>query len=121
MNLQRNIEVPPTGPLCDLVWSDPEENEWKKGWRNGWCMNARGAGWMFGKDVTERFVRKNQLSLICRSHQLIKEGFKYYFGEILCNVWSGSFLHRKIKDINDFIFSPKLLLSMWKCCINPQN
>uniref|UniRef100_A0AC35FCT4 Serine/threonine-protein phosphatase n=1 Tax=Panagrolaimus sp. PS1159 TaxID=55785 RepID=A0AC35FCT4_9BILA len=82
MCLQRNIEVPPNGPLCDLVWSDPEESV------SQWCMNPRGAGWVFGRDVAEQFVRKNNLTLICRSHQLVQEGFKYIFGNFLCNVWS---------------------------------
>ncbi|KAH7699652.1 Serine/threonine protein phosphatase C34C12.3 in chromosomeIII [Aphelenchoides avenae] len=82
MTLQRNVEVPASGPLCDLVWSDPDDVEL------GWYMNPRGAGYLFGRDIVERFVRTNDLSLVCRSHQLVQEGFKYIYSEILCTVWS---------------------------------
>lgn len=40
MTLQRNVEVPASGPLCDLVWSDPDDVEL------GWYMNPRGAGYV---------------------------------------------------------------------------
>lgn len=55
------------GAFCDLVWSDPEDIE-------KWTVSPRGAGWLFGSKVTEEFMEKNQLELICRAHQLVNEG-----------------------------------------------
>jgi len=80
--ITRAQEIPQNGPLCDLMWSDPEEIE-------TWQVNARGAGWIFGRKVTAQFSKINGLELICRAHQLVQEGYKYMFPERnLVTVWS---------------------------------
>lgn len=40
--LDRFQEVPSEGPICDLLWSDPDE-------RFGYNVSPRGAGWTFGQ------------------------------------------------------------------------
>ncbi|GMH78432.1 hypothetical protein TL16_g07800 [Triparma laevis f. inornata] len=45
--LDRVQEVPHEGPMCDLVWSDPDD-------RCGWGISPRGAGYTFGQDITEQ-------------------------------------------------------------------
>ena len=79
--VNRKIEIPHEGPFCDLMWSDPEDIE-------TWIMSSRGAGWLFGKKVVEEFNRINDLDLVCRAHQLVDEGYKYWFDEKLVTVWS---------------------------------
>ena len=64
--LDRVQEVPHEGPMCDLMWSDPEDIE-------GWGLSPRGAGYLFGAEVTQRFNRVNNLTLIARAHQLVME------------------------------------------------
>ena len=52
-------------------------------------MSPRGAGYLFGSDVTEEFNHINRLELICRAHQLVNEGYKYMFAaKNLVTVWS---------------------------------
>jgi len=68
--LDRIQEVPHEGPMCDLLWSDPDE-------RTGWGLSPRGAGYTFGQDISEQFNHKNGLILICRAHQLVMEGFSW--------------------------------------------
>ena len=51
-------------------------------------LNFRGAGWVFGGDVTKEFNAINGLDLICRAHQVTMEGYQYFFDEALCTVWS---------------------------------
>lgn len=80
--IDRNQEIPQTGPFCDLMWSDPDSIE-------GFIMSARGAGYLFGSRVTKEFNQTNGLDLIVRAHQLVQEGYQYWFpGNILVTVWS---------------------------------
>jgi serine/threonine-protein phosphatase 4 catalytic subunit len=81
-SIERRCEVPHEGPMCDLLWSDPEDID------GGWGLSPRGAGYLFGRDVVEQFNQQNGLDLICRSHQLMMEGYKAVFGDQLVTVWS---------------------------------
>ena len=56
--------MPHEGPMCDLLWSDPED-------RYGWGMSPRGAGYIFGHDISEQFNHTNRLTMIARAHQLV--------------------------------------------------
>ncbi|KNC46766.1 serine/threonine-protein phosphatase PP-X isozyme 2 [Thecamonas trahens ATCC 50062] len=80
--LDRKQEVPHDGAMCDLMWSDPEEQV------DGWGLSPRGAGYIFGADVVSQFNHTNDLSLICRAHQLVMEGYKAMFSQSLITVWS---------------------------------
>ena len=55
---------------------------------DGWGLSPRGAGYLFGSDVVEKFNVMNNLNLICRAHQLVMEGYKWMFNESLATVWS---------------------------------
>ena len=59
------------GAFCDLVWSDPDDRV------EAWAVSPRGAGWLFGSKVTNDFMQRNNLKLICRAHQLVHEGNRY--------------------------------------------
>lgn len=65
-SLDRLVEVPHEGPMCDLLWSDPDD-------RNGWGISPRGAGYTFGQDISEQFNHVNGLKLLARAHQLVME------------------------------------------------
>ena len=80
--IDRKVEIPHEGSFCDLMWSDPEDIE-------TWAMSTRGAGWLFGSRVTKEFNELNGLDLICRAHQLVQEGYQYWFPDKnLVTVWS---------------------------------
>eukprot|EP01126_Amoeba_proteus_P045052 TRINITY_DN5030_c0_g2_i2.p1 TRINITY_DN5030_c0_g2~~TRINITY_DN5030_c0_g2_i2.p1 ORF type:complete len:312 (-),score=46.95 TRINITY_DN5030_c0_g2_i2:57-992(-) len=79
--IDRKQEVPHDGPMCDLMWSDPEEIE-------GWGISPRGAGYLFGKSATLKWNETNNLKCILRAHQLVMEGYKYMFNETLVTIWS---------------------------------
>lgn len=64
------LQVPHEGPMCDLLWSDPDD-------RCGWGISPRGAGYTFGQDIAAQFNHTNGLSLISRAHQLVMEGYNW--------------------------------------------
>lgn len=73
------LQVPHEGPMCDLLWSDPDD-------RCGWGISPRGAGYTFGQDIATQFNHTNGLSLISRAHQLVMEGYNW------CQVTENFFL-----------------------------
>ena len=67
--INRYIDVPISGLMCELLWSDPKEEK-------GISPSERGAGVYFGPDVTENFLKRNNLTLLIRSHEVRMEGYQ---------------------------------------------
>ena len=63
--IMRPTDVPDTGLLCDLLWSDPDAEA------QGWGENERGVSFVFGPEVVATFLKKHDLDLICRAHQVL--------------------------------------------------
>jgi len=79
--IDRKQEVPHDGAMCDLMWSDPEDIE-------GWGISPRGAGYLFGKSIVQKFCQVNKIECIARAHQLVMEGYKHMFDDAVVTVWS---------------------------------
>jgi hypothetical protein len=54
----------------------------------GWGLSPRGAGFLFGADITKKFAHNNGIDLIARAHQLAMEGYKLMFDQTIVTVWS---------------------------------
>ena len=54
----------------------------------GFGISPRGAGYLFGKDVVETFEQLNKIQLIAKAYQLIFEGYKMMFNDILVTILS---------------------------------
>ena len=80
--IQRPREVPDTGILCDLLWADPEKA------RPGWNDNDRGVSFTFGADIVATFLRKHDLDLICRAHQVVEDGYEFFADRRLVTIFS---------------------------------
>lgn len=79
--LNRIQEVPHEGPMCDLLWSDPDD-------RGGWGISPRGAGFTFGQDISEQFNHTNDLTLVARAHQLVMEGYAWSHQQNVVTIFS---------------------------------
>ncbi|WZY91569.1 hypothetical protein YC2023_063898 [Brassica napus] len=80
-NFDRVQEVPHEGPMCDLLWSDPDD-------RCGWGISPRGAGYTFGQDISEQFNHSNSLKLIARAHQLVMDGYNWAHEQKVVTIFS---------------------------------
>lgn len=80
--MDRPVEVPEDGLLCDLVWSDPDPRV------VGWGYNSRGVSYTFGVDVIRDFLKRHSLELICRAHQVVEDGYEFQANRTLVTIFS---------------------------------
>lgn len=72
----------PTPLFNDIMWSDPDNTE-------GFGLSQRGAGYLYGEEVSKRFLCLNQLNYIIRAHQVVYSGFAFHFKDkCVVTVWS---------------------------------
>jgi serine/threonine-protein phosphatase PP1 catalytic subunit len=58
--------------VSNLIWSDPTDQN-----SNDSSSNLRGEGYYVPQNITEKFLKTNNFSLIIRAHQCVNDG--YYF------------------------------------------
>ena len=68
-SIDRFQEIPHEGPMCDYLWSDPDDREVVEEWE----QNPRGAGVVFFFNLVDKFLKNNNMDLIVRANQLIME------------------------------------------------
>jgi serine/threonine-protein phosphatase PP1 catalytic subunit len=81
--INRFCTIPDSGILCDLMWSDPTSSS-----ISDWGINSRGISCTYGITAVARFLKVNRLQLICRAHQLVSEGYKFFADNKLVTVFS---------------------------------
>lgn len=78
----RPTDVPDTGLLCDLLWSDPDRDI------VGWGENDRGVSFTFGPDVVSAFLKRHDYDLIVRAHQVVEDGYEFFAKRQLVTLFS---------------------------------
>ncbi|KRX01833.1 hypothetical protein PPERSA_00543 [Pseudocohnilembus persalinus] len=80
--IMRPTDVPDTGLLCDLLWSDPDKEV------QGWAENERGVSYVFSPEIVTVFLKKHELDLICRAHQVVEDGYEFFAKRQLVTLFS---------------------------------
>jgi len=80
--LVRPTDVPDSGLICDLLWADPEKEIM------GWEESDRGVSYIFGPDAVESFLKKFDLDLVVRAHQVVEDGYEFFGKRQLITLFS---------------------------------
>jgi protein phosphatase len=80
--IPRPCEVPEKGLLCDLLWSDPEDEI------KGYIDSDRGVSYLFGEDVVSEFLDLFDMDLIVRGHQVMDNGYSFFANRQLITLFS---------------------------------
>ena len=81
-DISRPTDIPDTGLLCDLLWSDPDKEA------VDYDENDRGVSVIFGEKVVIDFNKKNDLDLIIRAHQVVDDGYEFFANRQLITIFS---------------------------------
>jgi len=80
--INRFQEISPDSPIADLMWSDPDPE------RDGYNASQRGAGYSFGQNTINNFLKTNKIETIVRGHQLCMDGYQTLFNGKISTIWS---------------------------------
>jgi len=81
-SIVRPTDVPDTGLLCDLLWSDPEREV------DAWGENDRGVSFTFGAKIVNNFLDQHDFDLVCRAHQVVEDGYEFFAERQLLTLFS---------------------------------
>ena len=80
--LNRNTDIPNSGIMCDLTWSDPKTQQSK------WKESDRGVSYTFNKDALTDFKKRLNIDLVIRAHQVVDDGYQFFDDKSLVTVFS---------------------------------
>lgn len=87
--------------MVEILWNDPMEEDGRE-------FSPRGIGYLFGKDITKKFLEKSRLKTLVRGHQPPPEGVRVeHEGMILTisstHVYGGkaAFLPLNLEEVKD--------------------
>lgn len=76
--LNRFVEPPKKGIMCDLLWADPVD-KLDGSLNEAYIRNEqRGCSYVFGAEALTKFLHTNKLLSCIRAHEVQLEGFKMY-------------------------------------------
>lgn len=85
--ISRPAEIPDSGLIYDLLWTDPAEHRDLLD-QEGWGHGVRACTKVFGEWVVEKFLKNHHLNLVVRSHGFAKDGYRSFSDGGLLTIFS---------------------------------
>ena len=106
-NVNRTRDVPHDGPLCDQLWSYPDE---KNITNTTFEDSPSGAGYLWGVKRTQKFQHDNNLSLLIRGHhQVLEQGYRYFHNDLCLSIFSAPNFLLRLGNKGCFVQIDKIL------------
>jgi len=80
-NIKKPTEVDNSKIITDLLWSDPSIT-------NGWNESSRGVSYTFGVNQLYSFMKKIDVELVIRGHEVVEDGYEFFGNRKLVTVFS---------------------------------
>jgi len=91
-DIHRFKETPRDGPMCDLLWSDPcdddkkpaaDDSDSEEALETDWFSynQTRQCSYLYGVEAVKQFLEENNVTSIIRAHEAQTEGFKIHMRE----------------------------------------
>lgn len=78
--INRFQEIPVEGLICDIVWSDPMDDE--NAPKYEFLDNPeRACSFKYGLDPIKKILDENDFTLLIRAHQVQQQGYKMHYWE----------------------------------------
>jgi serine/threonine-protein phosphatase 5 len=116
--LNRFQQPPNEGLMCEMLWADPMPQP-------GRMASKRGVGLQFGPDVTANFLRRNNLDLLVRSHEVRDNGYTIEHDGKCVTIFSapnycdqvgnkGAVINIKLRDPTTTEDRPEITYAYWQ-------
>lgn len=76
--IYRFEEPPKDGIYCDMLWSDPVDNDIGDSQAPYINNNTRGCSYIYGADAVNEFLQRNDLIALIRAHEVQIDGYKMH-------------------------------------------
>ncbi|PMD25534.1 Metallo-dependent phosphatase, partial [Hyaloscypha hepaticicola] len=118
-------DIPNNGLMCDLLYSNPDKDI------SGWNVNDDGSddgsgegnvpGFTFGPDVVSKFLKKHDMDLIVRGHQVVEDGYEFFANRQLITIFSAPNYRGKYVNAGSIMSIDESLLCSFQVCSSNTN
>ncbi len=121
-NVNNLLQVPDSGLLCDLLYSNPNKDItglWAENENYGSDDGSRkdhGPGFAFGPDIVSRFLQKYNMDLIVRGHQVVNDGYEFFAGRKLVTIFSAPNFRGEYDNSGSIMTVDESLLCRFEVC-----